>query len=109
MSGATKRSESITALHLPLSIIPYNNHNNNQLYIFLGPTATMSTLNLDKCIEQLMRCEILSESTVKEICDKMKELLIYEPNVQSLKAPVTIVGNIHGYVIVTQMRYMHLQ
>lgn len=56
-----------------------------------------------------MRCEILSESTVKEICDKMKELLIYEPNVQSLKAPVTIVGNIHGYVIVTQMRYMHLQ
>lgn len=56
----------------------------------------MSSLNLDRCIEQLMRCEILSESTVKDICDKMKELLIYEPNVQAVKAPVTIVGNIHG-------------
>jgi len=54
------------------------------------------SINLDKCIEQLMRCEMLSEATVKEICDKMKEQLIDEANIVHLKAPVTIVGDIHG-------------
>ncbi|GAM22809.1 hypothetical protein SAMD00019534_059840 [Acytostelium subglobosum LB1] len=56
----------------------------------------MSTLNLDHCIEKLHKCEILSESTVKEITDRMKELLINETNVQSIKAPVTVVGDVHG-------------
>eukprot|EP01099_Mayorella_cantabrigiensis_P008103 TRINITY_DN7461_c0_g1_i1.p1 TRINITY_DN7461_c0_g1~~TRINITY_DN7461_c0_g1_i1.p1 ORF type:complete len:324 (-),score=64.04 TRINITY_DN7461_c0_g1_i1:622-1551(-) len=54
------------------------------------------SLNLDKCIEQLQRCEILSEATVKEICERVKNLLIYESNVVSLKAPVTVVGDLHG-------------
>eukprot|EP01112_Ceratiomyxa_fruticulosa_P019983 TRINITY_DN667_c0_g1_i1.p1 TRINITY_DN667_c0_g1~~TRINITY_DN667_c0_g1_i1.p1 ORF type:complete len:309 (+),score=54.01 TRINITY_DN667_c0_g1_i1:222-1148(+) len=54
------------------------------------------SLNLDKCIEQLQRCEILSEGTIKEICEKVKEILIYESNVQQLKLPVTVVGDVHG-------------
>src|SRR5258708_2523596 len=57
------------------------------------------SLNLDKCIEQLMKCEMLSESTVKEICDKVKELLIDESNIVTIRAPVTVVGDIHGYSI----------
>ncbi|EGG21286.1 putative protein serine/threonine phosphatase [Cavenderia fasciculata] len=55
-----------------------------------------TTLNLDHCIEKLQKCEILSESTIKEITDRMKELLINETNVQSIKAPVTVVGDVHG-------------
>lgn len=54
------------------------------------------SLNLDKCIEQLSRCEMLSEVTVKEICDKMKDILIDEPNVAFLKAPISVVGDISG-------------
>jgi hypothetical protein len=54
------------------------------------------SLNLDKCIEQLMKCEMLSEATVKEICEKVKELLIDESNITTVRAPVTIVGDIHG-------------
>ena len=56
----------------------------------------MAALDLDKCIEQLKRCEILPEGTVKEICTKLKELLIYESNVQQVSVPVTVVGDVHG-------------
>ncbi|KYQ88302.1 putative protein serine/threonine phosphatase [Tieghemostelium lacteum] len=54
------------------------------------------SLNLDHCIEKLQKCEILPESTVKEITDRMKELLISESNVQEIKSPVTVVGDVHG-------------
>jgi len=53
-------------------------------------------INLDKCIEQLLRCEMLSESNVKEICDKMKDQMIEESNIASVKSPVTIVGDLHA-------------
>jgi len=61
-----------------------------------GGANTMA-LNLDKCIEQLYRCEILPEATVKQLCDKLKEVLIYESNVQNISSPVTVVGDVHGY------------
>ena len=54
--------------------------------------------NLDAAIEQLYRGEILSEEMVKEVCERLKESLIYQPNVQPIKTPVTVVGNLHGYV-----------
>lgn len=54
-------------------------------------------LNLDAALEQLFRGEILSEETVKEVCERLKESMIYQPNVQPIKAPVTVVGNLHGY------------
>ncbi len=54
-------------------------------------------LNLDQCIEQLYRGEILGESMVREICERLKELMLYESNVHMIKAPVTVVGDVHGY------------
>ncbi len=45
---------------------------------------------LDKQIEQLLRCEYLKESEVKELCDKAKEILFEESNVQIVEAPVTV-------------------
>lgn len=50
----------------------------------------------DRHIEQLIRCEALSEAQVKELCDRARELLIEEGNVQHVDAPVTICGDIHG-------------
>ncbi|KAJ3157669.1 Serine/threonine-protein phosphatase 4 catalytic subunit [Geranomyces variabilis] len=56
----------------------------------------MGTSDLDRQIEQLRRCEIIKESEVKELCDKAREILSEESNVQSVDAPVTICGDIHG-------------
>jgi serine/threonine-protein phosphatase 4 catalytic subunit len=52
--------------------------------------------DLDKQIEQLRRCEYIKESEVKELCEKAKEILIEEANVQRVEAPVTICGDVHG-------------
>ncbi|XP_052887642.1 serine/threonine-protein phosphatase PP2A catalytic subunit-like isoform X2 [Gossypium arboreum] len=52
--------------------------------------------NLDEQISQLMQCKPLSEQEVRVLCDKAKEILMDESNVQPVKSPVTICGDIHG-------------
>mmetsp|Transcript_9225 Transcript_9225/g.13893 ORF Transcript_9225/g.13893 Transcript_9225/m.13893 type:complete len:320 (+) Transcript_9225:78-1037(+) len=56
----------------------------------------VSISDLDEQIERLKRCEYLKESEVKALCDKAREILIDESNVQRVDAPVTICGDIHG-------------
>jgi len=51
---------------------------------------------LDRQIEQLRRCETIPEMEVKQLCDKAREILLEESNVQRVDAPVTICGDIHG-------------
>lgn len=41
-------------------------------------------------IEQLRRCEYISEPQVKELCLKAREILIEEANVQAVDSPVTV-------------------
>ncbi|RYH20041.1 hypothetical protein EON65_24810 [archaeon] len=50
----------------------------------------VSNSNLDEQIERLKRCEYLKESEVKALCDKAREILIEESNVQRVDAPVTV-------------------
>jgi len=52
--------------------------------------------DLDKFISMLFNRQVLPESTIKEICEKAKELLCREGNIQYIKAPVTVVGDVHG-------------
>ncbi|KAJ2998969.1 Serine/threonine-protein phosphatase 4 catalytic subunit [Globomyces sp. JEL0801] len=60
--------------------------------------------DLDKYVQQLLMCEILLESQVKDLCNKAREILVEESNVQRVDAPVTglihqtiqICGDIHG-------------
>ncbi len=52
--------------------------------------------SLDTQIEQLMKCQPLPENEVKALCDKAREILIDESNVQPVKCPVTVCGDIHG-------------
>ncbi|CAI2184746.1 3453_t:CDS:10, partial [Funneliformis geosporum] len=56
----------------------------------------MGQSDLDRQIEKLRNCELISELEVRELCRKAKEVLIEESNVQRVDAPVTICGDIHG-------------
>ena len=68
------------------------NNNNNSLNQSLGHQCS----SLDEQIEQLRKCQYITEIEVKLLCEKAKELFIEESNVQSIDAPITICGDIHG-------------
>jgi len=44
----------------------------------------------------LLECKPLPEKEVKELCEKAREILKEESNVQFVKAPVTVCGDVHG-------------
>ncbi len=46
--------------------------------------------DIDEQIERLRRCELLKESEIKSLCDKAREILIDESNIQRVNAPVTV-------------------
>ena len=46
--------------------------------------------DLDRQIEQLKKCEIITEAEVKALCGKAREILIEESNVQRVDSPVTV-------------------
>ncbi len=43
---------------------------------------------LDVWVDKLMGCTPLTENEVKQLCDKAREVLIEESNVQPVRAPV---------------------
>jgi len=53
-------------------------------------------MDIDKCIADLKAGKILPEKVLRRCCEKIKELLIEESNVQPVSAPVTLCGDIHG-------------
>jgi serine/threonine-protein phosphatase 4 catalytic subunit len=55
-----------------------------------------STGDLDRQIESLRKCQTIRESEVKLLCERAKDILMEESNVQKVHAPVTICGDIHG-------------
>lgn len=52
--------------------------------------------DLDVWIEQLMECKQLAEGQVKQLCEKARDILAHESNVQDVKCPVTVCGDVHG-------------
>jgi len=54
-------------------------------------------IDLDECIEKLKKRELLCEEVLEAICEKVKEVLMRESNVVHVHAPITVVGDIHGY------------
>ncbi|OCT86079.1 hypothetical protein XELAEV_18019773mg [Xenopus laevis] len=54
------------------------------------------TKELDEWIEQLNECKQLTEGQVKSLCEKAKEILTKESNVQEVRCPVTVCGDVHG-------------
>ncbi|PVD37859.1 hypothetical protein C0Q70_00461 [Pomacea canaliculata] len=56
----------------------------------------VGTNELEGWIEQLMKCQKLSEAQIKMLCEKAKDVLIKESNVRQVCCPVTVCGDIHG-------------
>jgi hypothetical protein len=47
-------------------------------------------------IESIKQGKLLDEAEIKELTNRAKEMFQTEPNVLKIKAPVTIVGDLHG-------------
>jgi len=54
-----------------------------------------SAKELDSWIEQLKECKQLQENHVKFLCDRAKDILSKESNVQEVHCPVTVCGDVH--------------
>lgn len=61
-----------------------------------GPSGTADVAKVDGWVAQLMQCKHLSEADVQELCTKAREVLSLESNVQPVRCPVTVCGDIHG-------------
>lgn len=55
-----------------------------------------SVQEIDGWLEKLFNHQDLSEAEAKALTDKAKEVLVNEKNVQSVRCPVTICGDVHG-------------
>lgn len=51
---------------------------------------------LDKWLETLRKGNCIEEIELKQLCEMVKEMLIEESNVQPVRSPVTVCGDIHG-------------
>jgi len=52
--------------------------------------------NIDSWLSSIKNGTILSQRDLRLLCEKAKEILIEESNVQPVAAPVIICGDIHG-------------
>ncbi|EWC45676.1 hypothetical protein DRE_05237 [Drechslerella stenobrocha 248] len=50
----------------------------------------------DEWLEMAKKCKYLPESDMKRLCELVKECLMEESNIQPVKSPVTVCGDIHG-------------
>ncbi|KAI1377655.1 serine/threonine-protein phosphatase pp2a catalytic subunit [Hypoxylon crocopeplum] len=62
----------------------------------MPPSEPTTIPTLDGWIENLMSCKQLAEADVQRLCEKAREVLQDESNVQPVKCPVTVCGDIHG-------------
>lgn len=50
----------------------------------------------DQWFEEIKNCKALPENDMKLLCERVKDLLMEESNIQPVKSPVTVCGDIHG-------------
>lgn len=64
--------------------------NNNIIELNSIIMANPSNSELDRQIEQLKRCECIKESEVRDLCNKAREILLEESNIQNIYSPITV-------------------
>ena len=52
--------------------------------------------DIDHLLTTLFSGNLITEAEVKELCEKVIEILDKEPNIQKVSSPITICGDIHG-------------
>ena len=68
--------------------------------------SATTNADLDRQIEQLKRCECIKEAEVKDLCNRARDILLEESNIQNIYSPITVItyilfilqicGDIHG-------------
>jgi serine/threonine-protein phosphatase 6 catalytic subunit len=53
-------------------------------------------MDLDNWVEKLENKQILSEKEVWLLCEATKDIFFEESNVQHVRSPVNVCGDIHG-------------
>lgn len=53
-------------------------------------------MDIDKCISEIKESKCLHERELRIVCEKVKEILMEESNVQPVSSPITVCGDIHG-------------
>ncbi|EAN83737.1 serine/threonine-protein phosphatase [Trypanosoma cruzi] len=61
-----------------------------------GAVGEPNSFNVDELIQYVLQGKPLSEPQVAKLCQKGKEVLEKEGNVHTVRAPVTVCGDIHG-------------
>lgn len=56
----------------------------------------MNDFDIDEYIRTVKQAKIITEAKVKQICKQVIGILAEESNIQYIKTPVTIAGDIHG-------------
>lgn len=53
-------------------------------------------MNIDQCIADLLEAKCIHEKDLRLLCEKAKEIFLEESNVQPVRSPVTVCGDVHG-------------
>ncbi|KAI9803448.1 MAG: sporulation-induced protein [Piccolia ochrophora] len=61
-----------------------------------GPARVSKGGGPDEWLEQAKQCKYLPENDMKKLCEIVKECLMEESNIQPVRTPVTVCGDIHG-------------
>ena len=61
-----------------------------------GPAVLPPNAGPDEWLSQARLCKYLPEADMKRLCEVVKECLMEESNIQPVRTPVTICGDIHG-------------
>ena len=68
-----------------------------------------SVYDLNKWIEKLKRCETIQEADVKALCNRAREILQEESNVQHVQSPVTVSTSNFDSTNTNHTPFRHLQ
>ncbi len=60
--------------------------------------TSVSINDLDRFIATLMDCKPIQESDIRGLCERAREIFYNESNVQPVKCPVTVVGDMYGCI-----------
>ena len=52
--------------------------------------SSVNNADLDRQIEQLKRCEFIKESEVRDLCNRARDILLEESNIQNIYSPITV-------------------